>query len=73
MPDLDEASAVNTLPIKEKRERKKKERKYRRYIYLTEKSIEKVDALAAEITGGNFSMMIQILVSEGLKKHEPEK
>jgi hypothetical protein len=63
-----------TLPTKEKRVRKIKEPKYRRHIYLTQKSIERVDELAVDTTGGNFSMMIQILVSAGLKQYpDPKK
>lgn len=58
-----------TLPTKQKKEKKKKEPKFRRHIYLTQKSIELVDELAVEITGNNFSMMIQILVGFGLKEY----
>lgn len=60
----------STLPT-EKKKRKRKKRQYtpkfRRHVYLTETSCEEIDEKAEAMTGNNFSMMVQILVSLGLK------
>jgi hypothetical protein len=70
MTEQGSGAEFQTLPNpKEKREKKKKEPKFRRHIYLTQTSINLVDELASEITGSNFSMMIQILVGFGLKEY----
>jgi hypothetical protein len=74
MPEIPISSVEDnftTLP-KEKKKRKRKRRnytpKFRRHIYLTEGSCEEIDKKAEVMTGNNFSMMVQILVSLGLKQ-----
>jgi hypothetical protein len=59
--------------IKKRKKKSKKSAwlpKFRRHIYLTEALGKKVEKRAKTHTGGNFSMMCQVLLSDALEKHD---